>query len=174
MARLGQVGTTNSKRAGQKGGNHFQWHCHSTLAHGAPGVNTHDLLDTEVRGMEAPSTSKAPPKGGKTIEDLFKRLPPHGKPDFVAPPRKDETIDEAISRITLSEGLYKMYWMLSQKAQNTNQGMDHKETPTKKVQAAVDNAMHLLAMELHLEKGSLEHTVANAVAERKTRATMQS
>ena len=84
------------------------------------------------------------------------------------------TIDEVINRIAMSEGMYKMYWMLSQKAQNANQGTDHKETLTKKVQEAVDKAMHLLAMELNLEKGSLELTVANAVVERKTRAAMQS
>ena len=33
--------------------------------------------------------------------------------------------------------------------------------------------MHLLAMELNLVKSSLEHTVTNAIAKRKTRATMQ-
>jgi hypothetical protein len=42
---------------------------------------------------------------------------PHGKPDCVTHLRKDETINEAITRITMPEGRYKMYWMLSQKAQ---------------------------------------------------------
>ena len=66
-----------------------------------------------------------------------------------------------------------MYWMLSQKAQNADQGTDHKETLTKKVRAAVDKAMHLLAMELNLKKGSMDLMVANTVVERKTRAAMQ-
>ena len=66
-----------------------------------------------------------------------------------------------------------MYWMLSQKAQNAGQGTDHKEKLPKKVQAAVDKAMHLLAMELDLKKGSMHLMVANAVAKRKTRAAMQ-
>ena len=64
---------------------------------------------------------------------MFKRLPPHGKLNCVTHLRKDETIDEAISRIATLEGMYKMYCMLSQKAQNADQGTDHKETLTKKV-----------------------------------------
>ena len=38
----------------------------------------------------------------------------------------------------------------------------------------MNKAMHLLAMELNLEKCLLELTVANSVVESKTRATMQS
>ena len=64
--------------------------------------------------------------------------------------------------------------MLSQKAQNADRGTDHKEMLTKKARAAVNKAMHLLAIELNLEKGTLEHTIANAVAKHRTRATMQS
>ena len=64
--------------------------------------------------------------------------------------------------------------MLSQKDQNADQGEDHKEALTKKVRAVVDKAMHLLAMEINLEKCLLELTVANSVVERKTWATMQS
>ena len=37
----------------------------------------------------------------------------------------------------------------------------------------MNKAMHLLAIELNLERGSLELTVANAVTERRIRATMQ-
>ena len=70
--------------------------------------------------------------------------------------------------------MYKMYWMLSHKAQNADQGTDHKETLTKKFRSAVDKAMHLLARELNLVTGSLELMVANAVVERKARAAMQS
>ncbi len=64
--------------------------------------------------------------------------------------------------------------MLSQKAQKANQGTDHKKMLTKKAQAAVNKAMYLLAIELNLEKGSLELTVANAVVESKTQAAIQS
>ena len=63
--------------------------------------------------MLEPPTTNAPEKRGETIEDLFKRLPPHGKPDCVTHLQKDETIDEAINRITMSEGCYWMYSMLS-------------------------------------------------------------
>ena len=34
--------------------------------------------------------------------------------------------------------------------------------------------MHLLTIELNLETGTLEHTIENAVDERRTKATMQS
>ena len=67
-----------------------------------------------------------------------------------------------------------MYWILSQKAQNADRGTDHKEMLTKKARAAVNKAMHLLAIELNLERGLLELTVANTVTERRIRATMQS
>ena len=46
-----------------------------------------------------------------------------------------------------------MYWILVQKAQNSDQGMDHKKTLSQKGRTAVDKAMHLLAMELNLKKG---------------------
>ena len=83
-------------------------------------------------------------------------------------------MDEAIGRITTLEGLYKMYWMLAQKAQNTNLGTVHKEMLTKKAQAAVNKAMHLLTIELNLERYLLELTVANSVAKHRIRAAMQS
>ena len=66
-----------------------------------------------------------------------------------------------------------MYWMLVQKAQNADQGTDHQKTLTKKGRAAVDTAMHRLAIELNLKKGSMENTMANTAAKRRTRAAMQ-
>ena len=66
-----------------------------------------------------------------------------------------------------------MYWILSQKAQNADQGTDHKYTLTKKAQAAMDKAMHLLAMELNLKKGLMDLLVANAVVKRNTWSAMQ-
>ena len=79
------------------------------------------------------ATPNAPEKGGETIEDMFKRLPTHGKPNCVTHLLTNETIDEAINRIATLEGMYKIYWMLSQKAQNADQETDHKKTLTKKV-----------------------------------------
>ena len=58
------------------------------------------------------STPNMPEKGGETIEDLFKRLLPHRKPNCVTHLMTNETIDEAISRIETTEGIYKMYWIL--------------------------------------------------------------
>ena len=127
---------------------HFRWHSRSTLAHATPGVN-HSVARL---GHVGTINSKCAGKRGETIEDMFKQLPPHGKPDCATHLWKYETIDEAISRIATLEGLYKKYWMLSQKAQNANQGTYHKEMLTNKAQAAVNKAMHLLAIELNLER----------------------
>ena len=66
-----------------------------------------------------------------------------------------------------------MYWMLTQKAQNANQGTDHKKMLSQKGRAAVDKAMHLLAMQLILKKGLMAHMMANAAAERRMQAAMQ-
>jgi len=78
--------------------------------------------------MLEPPTPNASAKRGETVEDLSKRLPPHGTPDCVTHLRKDDTIDEAINRITTSERRYKMYWMLSQKAQqNADLVTDHQK-----------------------------------------------
>ena len=119
------------------------------------------------------STPNVPKKGGKSVEELFNQLPPFGKPDCVTHLREDETIDKAISRITSSEEMYKMYWMLVQKAQNADQGTNHDKTLSQKGLVAVDKALHLLATELNLEKGSLAHMMANTAAERRIRAAMQ-
>jgi oligoribonuclease (3'-5' exoribonuclease) len=119
------------------------------------------------------STPNIPKKGGKSVEELFNQLPPYGKPKCVTHFRDDETIDEAISRITTLEDMYKMYWMLAQKAQNADQGKNHKKTLPQKGRAAVDKALHLLATELNLERGSLAHMMANTAAERRIWAAMQ-
>jgi hypothetical protein len=66
-----------------------------------------------------------------------------------------------------------MYWILSQKAQNADQGTDHTKMLSQKCRAAVDKALHLLAMELNLEKGLMGHMMANAAAKRRIRAAMQ-
>ena len=121
------------------------------------------------------STLNAPEKGRKTIEELFKQLLPHGMPDFVTHLWKDEAMDEAIDRIATSEGLegmYKIYWMLAEKAKGANLETDHKKLLTSKARAAVDKAIHLLAMECNLKKGSVELTVANSTAKRKVQAAM--
>jgi hypothetical protein len=55
------------------------------------------------------ATPSAPEKGGETLEDIYKQLPPGGKPDCVTHLSTNETIDEAISRIATLEGMYKMY-----------------------------------------------------------------
>jgi len=103
-------------------------HCRPTLVHATPGVNV-----PVSRCHDGTSNPNRAGKGGETIEDIYKQLPPRGKPDCVTHLSTNETIDEAISRITTSEGMYKMYWMLVQKAQNADQGTDHKKTLSQKV-----------------------------------------
>ena len=65
-----------------------------------------------------------------------------------------------------------MYWILAEKAKGADLGTEHKKLLTSKARAAIDKAIHLLAIELNLEKGSLKLTVANSVAKRKVRAAM--
>ena len=116
-----------------------------------------------------------PKKGGETIEELFKQLLPHGKLNCVTHLRKDKTMDEAINRIATlegSKGMYKMYWMLAEKAKGNDLGTDHKKLLTSKSQEAVDKAIHLLAMECNLKEGSMELMVANSVAKCKVQAAM--
>jgi hypothetical protein len=112
-------------------------------------------------------------KRGETIEEAFKLLPPYGKPGCVTNLQEDETIDEAICRITTSEGMYKMYCLLAQKAKMAERGADHQEMLLQKGRAAVDKALMLLAEELNIEGGSLEHSIANTAAQRRTKAAMQ-
>jgi hypothetical protein len=112
-------------------------------------------------------------KEGKTIEELFKLLPPYGKPGCVTNLQEDETIDEAIGRMSTSDEMYKMYYLLAQKAKMADQGTSHQEMLSQKGRAAVDKALILLAKEHNIERGSLEHTIANTVAQRRTMATMQ-
>ena len=59
-----------------------------------------------------------------------------------------------------------------QKAKNVDLGTGHQEMIRRKALAALDKAMHLLAIELNLRKHSLEHTVANSVAERRAIAAI--
>ena len=61
------------------------------------------------RAMLKLATPNAPEKGGETVEDMFKQLLPHGKPNCVTHLLTNETIDEAISRIEMLEGMYKIY-----------------------------------------------------------------
>jgi len=120
-----------------------------------------------------PFTPSMPGKRGETIEELFKLLPPHSKPGCVTNLQEDETIDEAISRITTSEGMYKMYCLLVQKAQMADQGTAHQKMLSQKGRVAVDKALPLLAEELNIERGWMAHMLANSAAERRNRAIMQ-
>ena len=104
------------------------------------------------------STPNLPEKGGETIEDIFKRLLPHGKLDCTTHLQEKETIDKAIERIATSEELYKMYWMLTEKSKSVNQetyharvlAKDHAKILTSKARTALNRALRLLALESNL------------------------
>ena len=57
------------------------------------------------RAMLELSTPNMLEKGGETIEDFFKRLIPHGKPHCIMHLLINETINEAISKIEILEGM---------------------------------------------------------------------
>jgi hypothetical protein len=126
------------------------------------------------------STPNLPEKGKDTIEDIFKRLLPHGKPDCTTFLQENETIHTAINRLATSEESYKMCWMLTEKSRFVNQetyharvlAKDHAKILTSKARTFMNRALRLLALEGHLDEGLLEHTVANSLAERRIRAVM--
>ena len=119
-------------------------------------------------------------KRGETIEDIFKRLLPHGKPDCTTHLQEKETIEKAIDRIATSKESYKMYWILTEKSKGINQetyharelAKDHAKILTSKAQTALNRALRLLALESNLEEGSMEHSMANSRAKRKIRTVM--
>ena len=90
---------------------------------------------------------------GETFEDLIKRLPPHGPLDCVTQTRKDKTINEPISRLPMSEGLYKLFCKLMQKSKNKGLGADQQAMIKKKACTAVEKAFCLLSIELNLGEG---------------------
>ena len=102
----------------------------NTTHHSTP--NSESTAQWPNRTTLQPFTPNMPEKGGETIEELFKLLPPYGKLNCATNLQKDETIDEANSRITTSEGMYMMYCLLVQKAQNADQGTTHQKTLSQK------------------------------------------
>jgi hypothetical protein len=68
--------------------------------------------------------------------------------------------------------MYKMYCLLVQKSQMADQGTAHQKMLSQKGRAAVDKALLLLAKELNIEKGSMEHMIANSAAQCRTKAAM--
>ena len=66
-----------------------------------------------------------PEKGEETIEDIFKRLLSHGKPDCTTFVQENDTIDTAINWLATSEESYKMCWMLTKKSRFVNQETYH-------------------------------------------------
>ncbi len=114
-----------------------------------------DSCSVARQGHVESVNSELAKKGGGTIEDIFKQLLPHGKPDCITHLWKEETIDQAINRIATLEELYKMYWMLTEKSKGANQGTDHVKILTSKAQTAVSRALRLLALESNLEEGSM-------------------
>ena len=67
---------------------------------------------------------------------------------------------------------YKMYWMLAEKSKGANKGTDHVKMLRSMARTAVDRDLRLLALESNLEEGSIEHTVANSRAKRRTQVVM--
>jgi hypothetical protein len=120
-----------------------------------------------------PFTPNMTRKEGRTIEELYIQTPPYGKPGCITNLKRNETIDEAIGRISTSNEMYKMYYLLTQKAKMADQGTPHQKILSQKGRAAVDKALILLAEEQNIERGSLDHTLANTVAQRRTMATMK-
>ena len=118
-------------------------------------------------------TPTSPDKRGETIDKLIMRLPPHGRQGCITNTRDDETIDEHIKRIPTSEGLYKMSWILAQKAESLELDKYQHKIIRAKARSAVDRAMRLLAIELSIGPDTIEHVVANSLAQRKALSSIK-
>jgi hypothetical protein len=122
----------------------------------------------------APPTPNAPAKRGKAIEDLIKQLPPHGPPNCATHTREDETINNLISRLPTSEGLYKLFCKLIQKSKSKDLDVYQQVMIKGKSRTAVNKATRLLVIELNLVEGTSKHTMAHSVAKRKANSIVQS
>ena len=101
------------------------------------------------------------------MDKLIMRLPPHVRQGCITNTRDNETIEEHIKRIPTSEGLYKMSWILAQKAESLELDKYQREITRAKARSARDRAMRLLAIELSIRPDTIEHVVANCLAQQK-------
>ena len=103
----------------------------------------------------------------KAIDKLIMQLPPHSGQSCITNIWDNETIDELIDRIQTSEGLYKLSWILSQKANSPELDKNQREITMAKARSASDRAMHLVAIEQSKVPNTIEHTIAISIAQRK-------
>ena len=108
---------------------------------------------------QAPLSPDAPARV-ETIDKLIEQLTPHGLQNCITHAQNNETIDEIINKVTTSDGLYRLFWLLAQKAKHKELGTDQQTMIKKKAHTAVDNAMHLLAIEKNLGKNMRAFVVA--------------
>ena len=88
-------------------------------------------------------TPTLPDKKGETIDEMIRQLPPHGTQSCITNTQDNETIDKLISRIPMSEGLYKLYWILTQKAKSPELDAKQRKVSLKKARSAVNRTLHL-------------------------------
>ena len=105
-------------------------------------------------------------KRRETITKLIMRLPPHGRRGCITFPQEGETIDELINRIPTSEGLYKMHWLLSRKANSTELFEYERELIMAKANSALDRAKNVLTIEQSIEPKDLSfaHSLSSRTA----------
>ena len=109
----------------------------------------------------------------KAIDKLIMRLPPHSGKGCITNTQDDETIDEHINRIPTSEGLFKMHWILSQKAKSLELDTYQRNIIMAKARSAIDKAEDLVSNEQSIEHNTLAHISANSVAQRKAFAIIK-
>ena len=68
----------------------------------------------------------------------------------------DQTIDEIISRISTSKGLYKMHWLLTEEAKSKELNDDERKLIKLKGESAKTKGMNLLAKEKNVSQQSKE------------------
>ena len=104
-------------------------------------------------------------KMSNIIDKLIMQLPPHSRQGCISNARDDKTIDEIISRISTSKGLYKMHWLLTEEAKSKELNDDERKLIKSKGESAKTKGMNLLAKEKNISRESKEHIYLHMAAQ---------
>ena len=113
-------------------------------------------------------TPTSHPKMSNIIDKLIMQLPPHSRQGCITNARDDQSIDEIISRISTSKGLYKMHWLLTEEVKSKELNDNERKLIESKGRSAINKGMNLLAREKNISRESKElyyfHTTAQQEA----------
>ena len=95
-------------------------------------------------------------KMSNIIDKLIMQLPPQSRQGYISNARDDQTIDDIISLISTSKGLYKMHGLLTVEAKSKELNDDERKLIKLKGESAKTKGMNLLAKEKNVSQQSKE------------------